>query len=273
MISVIIPTHNRRDLLERKLESLEANSGDFEVIVVADNCSDSTAEFLKSYKPKFPFKFLLGAGKGAGIARNLGVANAVGSYYIFSDDDVILPPNFIEEFKKRTVFDEAVTLGLFRFEDGRLWRPARRFGKIGFQNVNGVALGISRRIFSDFGGFADWLEGYGGEDLELGYRIKKSNIPIWLLSSAVATHVGETPTLSPRKGNQAGLQAARIARHHRSLALALELGVWSPLLVIKMSTLPWLKTVLGKQAEYELAYAVGAWGARFDGIDVLEDIS
>lgn len=36
MSSVIVPTRNRRELLEKKLRSFEAQQGEFEVIVVAD---------------------------------------------------------------------------------------------------------------------------------------------------------------------------------------------------------------------------------------------
>lgn len=51
LASVIIPTHNRRELLEMVLKHIAGQTVDLlsiEVIVVADGCSDGTIEMLGS---------------------------------------------------------------------------------------------------------------------------------------------------------------------------------------------------------------------------------
>ena len=48
MLSIIIPTHNRLNMLQELLSSIEQqNYKDIEVIIVADACSDGTNEYLK----------------------------------------------------------------------------------------------------------------------------------------------------------------------------------------------------------------------------------
>lgn len=46
MLSIIIPTHNRLEMLKELLKSLEKQTfQDIEVIIVSDNCSDGTNNF------------------------------------------------------------------------------------------------------------------------------------------------------------------------------------------------------------------------------------
>lgn len=266
MISVIVPTHNRREMLERKLRALDHQTGEFEVVVVADGCTDGTTTFLSRYQPPYPLRYLETGGRGAAFARNRGAEKARGEQLLFSDDDVIPGPGWVEKLIKALEEKPAVYLGAFRFEDGKSWRPAVRFGKVGFNNVNGVALAIPKKWFEGVGGFAEWMSGYGHEDLELGYRLAKAGYPIKYLSRAEAVHLGPTPTHDVVKAKAAGEQAMRIYRFHRDVGLGLELGVHPALLYVKMAVLPWTKRLLGPRGDYELAYAWGAWAARHEDL-------
>lgn len=50
MISVVIPTHNRVDLLKRAIESvLNQSFNDFEIIVVSDGSTDGTDELMETF--------------------------------------------------------------------------------------------------------------------------------------------------------------------------------------------------------------------------------
>ena len=88
-ISVIIPTHNRRALLERKLRALERELGDFEVVVAADGCADGTSDFLRAFHSKLVLRVVELPGLGAAAARNAAVDVSTGRVLLFSDDDVI----------------------------------------------------------------------------------------------------------------------------------------------------------------------------------------
>jgi len=258
MISVIVPTHNHRGLLEKKLRALETQQGEFEVVVVADGCSDDTVDFLQTYQPPYPLELIQTPGLGAAGARNRGAEIARGDILLFSDDDVIPQPGWIEAFQQAFARERVVYLGGFRFKEGHVWKPALRFGRLGFNNVNGVALGMTLDIFRKVGGFAEWIKGYGGEDLELGYRLIKAGIPIRYLPQAQAEHLGPTPTCNLTKARQAGVQAVHIVRYHKDPRLALELGVHPALVALKLALLPSFKGLWGPRGDYELAYA---WGA------------
>jgi glycosyltransferase involved in cell wall biosynthesis len=101
-LSVVIPTYNRRQLLESCLDSLENQRFDktsFEVIVINDGSSDSTEEFLSSFKIKTPlhFTFITQGNRGVSHARNTGIQRAQGKYIAFTDDDCILPDDWLNK--------------------------------------------------------------------------------------------------------------------------------------------------------------------------------
>ena len=99
-ISVIIPTYNRRHVLERTLPGVLAQDfppQDYEVIVVMDGSTDGTAELLRGLKPECSLRVLESQHRGAGAARNVGIQAAVGELVLFLDDDLIAPPNLLRQ--------------------------------------------------------------------------------------------------------------------------------------------------------------------------------
>jgi glycosyltransferase involved in cell wall biosynthesis len=92
-LSVVIPTHNRRELLRRCLDSFQLQSapaGTFEVVVVIDGSTDGTAEMLADFAPvpTVELSDLTQLQAGASAARNAGAAGARGRVLLFVDDDV-----------------------------------------------------------------------------------------------------------------------------------------------------------------------------------------
>lgn len=87
-VSVIIPTHNRGDILRRAIDSvLNQTYKDFELIVVSDGCTDNTDEIVTSYAdPRIKF-FSHEKSCGASAARNTGIKASTGQYIAFLDDD------------------------------------------------------------------------------------------------------------------------------------------------------------------------------------------
>jgi glycosyltransferase involved in cell wall biosynthesis len=89
MISVIIPAHNEENYLGATLDALRRQDhGWFEVIVVANGCSDGTARVARERC----HRLIVLSQKGLGLARNLGARMACGELLMFLDADTILQP-------------------------------------------------------------------------------------------------------------------------------------------------------------------------------------
>lgn len=90
LVSVVIPTHNRADLLPRAIESvLKQTYNNIEIIVVSDGSTDNTKEIVNAYSCKDQrVKFIeYFPACGGNIARNTGIEAAGGAYIAFLDDD------------------------------------------------------------------------------------------------------------------------------------------------------------------------------------------
>ncbi len=94
-ISVVIPTYNRIETIQRALDSVLKQSVKVNEIIVIDNCStDSTAAFIKNTYPQV--KVLEQIKQGVSASRNMGILNSMGEWVAFLDSDDEWLPNKIE---------------------------------------------------------------------------------------------------------------------------------------------------------------------------------
>lgn len=100
--SVVIPTYNRSKLLKNNLEALAiqtVSKNDYEVIVINDGSRDYTdavaAQFQKE-RPEINFVYIVQENHGVSHARNQGIKRAKGEIIFFTDDDCVVPLNWIE---------------------------------------------------------------------------------------------------------------------------------------------------------------------------------
>lgn len=102
-ISVIIPTRNRCAELKRMLDSLctqTCSFGHFEVIAVADGCTDDTVQMLRNYNAPYALRTIEQLNRGPGAARNNGASFARGRLLIFLDDDLEPTPHLIDAHRE-----------------------------------------------------------------------------------------------------------------------------------------------------------------------------
>jgi glycosyltransferase involved in cell wall biosynthesis len=99
-VSVILPTYNRAHLIARAIRSvLDQTYRDFEIIVV-DDPTDNTGEIVRIFKDERIRYIKRDTRKGAGAARNTGIAAARGKYIAFQDsDDEWLPEKLEKQMK------------------------------------------------------------------------------------------------------------------------------------------------------------------------------
>ena len=98
LVSIIIPVYNVEKFLRDCLESVTAQTyGKYEVILVDDGSTDSSAEICKEYcSMDSRFKLIRKENGGASSARNAGLEQAVGEYIYFLDSDDWLEKDTLE---------------------------------------------------------------------------------------------------------------------------------------------------------------------------------
>jgi GT2 family glycosyltransferase/glycosyltransferase involved in cell wall biosynthesis len=99
-VSVVVPTHNRREKLATCLEALRRQSilpQEFEVIVVDDGSTDDTGQWLAQQVFPFRLRVVQQEGSGPGAARNRGLEEASGELVLFIGDDIYADERLLEE--------------------------------------------------------------------------------------------------------------------------------------------------------------------------------
>lgn len=198
LVSVIIPVWNGRDVIGRCLAALQAQSlsaQQFEIIVVDNGSSDSTAEVARSfagvevYEEQRP---------GSYAARNLGLTHARGEYIAFTDADCRPDPAWLE--RALAAADRhpdagvlAGHIGLFEEGDGasplfadyeRLFSFPQSFAARG--NCATANWMSRRKIFETLGGFDERLK--SGGDREMALRIRGAGFPLVYVPDMVVWH-------------------------------------------------------------------------------------
>ena len=98
LISVIIPTYNRRDMLLQAIEGIRSQDfPDVEILVVDDGSSDGTEAAMTA--PDAAVRYLRNeTNRGPGYSRRRGFLEARGEFLVFSDDDdYYTNPRFFSE--------------------------------------------------------------------------------------------------------------------------------------------------------------------------------
>lgn len=205
--TVIIPTHNRRQAIVRALSALTQQSypsTDFEVIVVADGCSDDTIVCLHRHCQDYPFTLhiLAQPGLGPAAARNAGANQANGAILIFMDDDIEPLPGFIaahcaaHDVPRRVVIGYlpprmAQQRGLFRHALHNWWETMfQRMGQPGYRfsytDLLSGNFSLPRPLFFEVGAFNTSFTCH--EDYELGVRLHKAEVEFIYAPAAKGYH-------------------------------------------------------------------------------------
>jgi glycosyltransferase involved in cell wall biosynthesis len=209
--SIVIPTYNRKPILEKCLRALEQQQFDrteiigYEVVVVDDGSSDRTLDWLTSHASEFSHVRLFQQNhQGPAAARNLGVEKASGDIIIFIDSDLVVTATFLQahaegllqgkqerELKNSAlspapIFTYGRVINTCNFDD-----PTSESYKITDFSAAYFATGnvaIARYWLEQAGFFDTRFQMYGWEDLELGVRLKKLGLTLIKCPAAVGYH-------------------------------------------------------------------------------------
>ena len=198
-------------------------------------------------------------------ARNQCVEQASGKVLLLSDDDCLLATETLEHHLTAQQAHMAVYVGsiLFQAETFERFEPRR----VDYGNVNGANTSVPKTAFDAVNGF-DELPDYGGEDILLGYKLKRQGITFKALPHASVTHLGANPMRAGdmNKARSAGRNAVIMSRWYPDMRV--RLGVHPLLLRVKhwlfMRTVAKPLQTLWRRLDapsydYERAYFWGAW--------------
>jgi glycosyltransferase involved in cell wall biosynthesis len=210
--SVVLPTHNRLDILPEVLGALDRQEAapDFEVVVVDDGSTDGTREFLERWAADahpVPVSVLRQLNQGPARARNTGVAAARGDRVAFLGDDTVPEPIWLaahEEARERgPAGEEVAVLGYTRWHPRTGSSPfldyineyGLQFGYSIIPDPNAVPfnffytsnLSLSRRLLLDEP-FDTGFPYPAWEDIEASYRMFRRGLRLLYAPRAEALH-------------------------------------------------------------------------------------
>jgi len=123
-LSILMPTHNRADVLGIAIESvLNQSYTDFELLIVGDGCTDETAWVVSQFEDDRIIWMDLPKAPNFGYAnRNIALKEAKGQYIGFAaHDDILLPDHFarcIKVLDEEQDVDLVYTRPLWVMDDG-----------------------------------------------------------------------------------------------------------------------------------------------------------
>lgn len=101
-IAVAICTWNRANLLDQTLREMRAlripDGVTWELLVVNNNCTDDTDAVIARHAPHLPIRRLFEPKQGHSNARNCATAAAQGDLLLWTDDDVLVDPDWLSEY-------------------------------------------------------------------------------------------------------------------------------------------------------------------------------
>lgn len=172
--SIVIPTYNHcSDLLQPCIQSIIdfTDLRNVEVIVVANGCTDETAQYVASVQAQYPGVFKLiweDEPLGYTKATNLGIKSAVGEYIVLLNNDTLLLPQNKNDWLNMLEYpfsDAHVGLvGPLQLHDDYADEDVLIF----------FCVMIRREVFEQIGLLDEVYSPGGGEDIDFTIRAKRA---------------------------------------------------------------------------------------------------
>ena len=185
-LSIVIPTFNRRELLDLTLRALlltKADASAYEIIVVDDGSTDGTGEWLQREFPHIAYVWRsknIGKPNNPGLARNCGIRVAQGKWLAFMDSDILHCHDIIHATVK-----QVTKPALWRAKGDWIMKREYNYAteietKVGRDEaMPGQFWWVAERaLIVKLGGFDERFTDYGAEDQDLMARIWRCQMPI-----------------------------------------------------------------------------------------------
>jgi len=199
VVSVVICTHNRPDMLAQAVQSCLTHATrtnlPFEVVVADNSADEYAAGVLAGFRTDRTLRPVKASPQNISVARNAGIRASRGSWVAFLDDDQVVEPGWLDSLvatARRTEADVVLGAVVARYEEGRT--PERDWGLFSreldwpsgsivalsgparpprFSFGTGNSLWDRARCFGEQAPFDEAFGACGGEDFELYLRLER----------------------------------------------------------------------------------------------------
>lgn len=200
--SVIVPVYNRINEVEELLRSLACQTDkDFEVLIVEDGSTEPCEEAVNRYADQLQVRYFFKENEGRSIARNHGMDNATGNYFIFFDSDCVIPPDYFAKLKQHLKENPTDCFGGpdAAHESFSNTQKAINYSMTSFLTTGGIRggkvslekfvprtfnMGFRREVWQRVGGFREMFS----EDIDMSTRIKQNGFTISLFPDLYVWH-------------------------------------------------------------------------------------
>jgi GT2 family glycosyltransferase len=238
-VSIIIVNYNGKELLQKCLDSLlKVNYDNFEIILVDNNSTDGTVEFItKNYPSLIIIK--LDSNKGFAEPNNVAAKISKGKYLLFLNNDTVVTPNFISEMVKVMETDKkiAVCQSLLLKPDGSVDSSGDFIDHLGVvynsktkideirevSSAKGASMLVRSDIFEKLDGF-DQKFFITFEDVDLCWRSWILGYRVLIIPTSIVYHEGGI-TIKKIK--------SEIAFHGFKNQLAMKITNFEPILAMR----------------------------------------
>jgi GT2 family glycosyltransferase len=197
-ISIIIPTFNGASRIGNCLNALlkQTAGRDVEILVVNDGSTDNTAEVVGAFSG---VRLITQRNTGPAAARNRGALEARGTLLLFTDDDCVPMPDWLDAMI--TPFDDPEVVGargVYRTHQKRL---AARFVQIEYEDryrlmanldcidfIDTYSAAFCRDRFLEMAGYDSSFPVACAEDVELSYRMSAHGWKMKFAPAAIVYH-------------------------------------------------------------------------------------
>ncbi len=193
LVSLIIPTCNRTELLAICLEALVPQipcDGSVELIIGDDGRDFQTRDFLVQTHPSA--RWHQGPRRGPGANRNASAALARGRWLIFIDDDCIPHPGFLSGYLAafRNCNESAIVFAGATYRESEddfplIKEAAYHYGQNDLPPACNFAM--PRALYADCGGFDERYR-ISFEDMEFFARLGQTGVAVRFTPDAAADH-------------------------------------------------------------------------------------
>ena len=202
IFSIIVPVYNRPDEVKELMASLAAQTDKgFEVVIVEDGSTIYCKAEAEAYASEVALQYFYKDNEGRSPARNFGMDNARGDYFVFVDSDCILPSDYIAKLRSAlsekwcdcfggpddahasfTNTQKAINFAMTSF----LTTGGIRGGKVQMEKFvpRTFNMGFSRSVYEKVGGFREMFS----EDIDMSTRIRLAGFSPELIRSVKVYH-------------------------------------------------------------------------------------